>query len=120
EPRKVRCLHNECGIGRGDENLVILQGWSISKHHASIRALDNGLFIEATGGRAPVRINGKTIKDLQGPIGSTDIVEIGDYRLRIFSDSGRGQAVGEVASATPSPARAAQPAPSQSQSQPVP
>jgi len=110
EPRKVRCLHNECGIGRGDDNLVVLQGWSISKHHASIRALENGLFIEATGGRAPVRINGKTIKDLQGPIGNTDIVEIGDYRLRVFSDSGRGQANGETPVTKPSPAKATQPA----------
>ncbi|MGQ4660758.1 ATPase, T2SS/T4P/T4SS family [Lysobacter sp. F6437] len=120
EPRKVRCLHNECGIGRGEDNLVILQGWSISKHHASIRALDNGLFIEATGGRASVRINGKAITDLQGPIGNTDIVEIGDYRLRIFSDSGRGQTNGEVAPARPSPAGTAQPAPPPSQPEPVP
>ncbi len=116
EPRKVRCLHNECGIGRGEDNLVILQGWSISKHHASIKALDDGLFIEATGGRAPVRINGKAIKDLQGPIGSTDIVEIGDYRLRVFSDSGRGQLNGAAAVTTAPPVAVVQ-AESQSQSQ---
>ena len=88
EPRKVRCLHNECGIGRGDDNLVILQGWNISKRHACIKALEQGLFIESNGGRTPVRLNGNTVKTIEGPLSSTDIVEIGDYRIRIFSDSG--------------------------------
>ncbi|QDH71937.1 FHA domain-containing protein [Lysobacter alkalisoli] len=80
-------MHNECGVGRGEENLVILQGWSIAKRHALIRAQDDGMFIESTGGRAQVRVNGNAIKERQGPISSSDIVEIGDYRLRIFSDS---------------------------------
>ncbi|MBB1088713.1 Flp pilus assembly complex ATPase component TadA [Lysobacter sp. SG-8] len=100
EPRKIRCLHNECGVGRGEENLVILQGWSIAKQHALIRAQDEGMFIESTGGRAQVRLNGTAIKDRQGPISSADIIEIGDYRLRIFSDSG-----------TRAPARVPDPAP---------
>jgi pilus assembly protein CpaF len=26
DPRQVRCLHTTCGIGRGEDNLVVLQG----------------------------------------------------------------------------------------------
>ena len=88
EPRKIRCLHNECGIGRGDDNLVVLQGWSIARRHAVIRATDAGLFIETTGGRAAVRINGAAVDQSQGPISSSDLIEVGDYRLRIIADAG--------------------------------
>ncbi|TQD45708.1 FHA domain-containing protein [Lysobacter aestuarii] len=105
-------MHNECGIGRSEENLVILQGWSIAKHHALIRAQDEGMFIESTGGRAQVRVNGNAIKEKLGPISSTDIVEIGDYRLRIFSDSGsRVAAPGSIQVPHDGPATDPAPAP---------
>ena len=56
EQRQIRCLHNECGIGRGDANLVMLQGWSIGQQHALIRRLGSGLHIEQLEGRAAVSI----------------------------------------------------------------
>ena len=39
DPREVRCLHRECGIGRGDGNLVVLQGWNIGSRHAALRLM---------------------------------------------------------------------------------
>lgn len=92
EPRRVRCLNAECGVGRSEENLVILQGWSIAKRHALIKVVDNGVFIEGTGGAAPIKINGKAISGTSRPIGSEDVVEISDYRLRITLDSGANTA----------------------------
>ena len=62
DPREVRCLHRECGIGRGDGNLVMLQGWNIGSRHAALRRMDEGIFIESLGGgRAAVLVNGETI-----------------------------------------------------------
>ena len=102
EVRKIRCLHNECGIGRGDDNLVVLQGWTIARRHAVIRATDAGVFIEATGGRAPVRVNGSAVTSPRGPISSSDLIEVGDYRLRVFSDANARTAANAAPVAQPS------------------
>lgn len=107
EARKIRCLHNECGIGRGDDNLVVLQGWTIARRHAVIRATDDGVFIEVSGGRAPVRVNGATVTGPQGPISSNDLIEVGDYRLRVFSDASvRKPPANPASPVVPSPAPA--------------
>lgn len=87
EQRQIRCLHNECGIGRGDANLVMLQGWSIGQQHALIRRLGSGLHIEQLEGRAAVSINGKRINGLQGPLQDSDRIEIGDYRLQVIDEA---------------------------------
>ncbi|MCF7223597.1 ATPase, T2SS/T4P/T4SS family [Marilutibacter chinensis] len=90
-PRTIRCLHKECGIGRSDENLVILQGWSIARHHATIRVIDEAIYIESSGSRAAVRVNGSAIKSQHGPLEAADVVEIGDYTLRISSELGKAR-----------------------------
>ena len=105
EQRQVRCLHNACGIGRDDANLVMLQGWSIGQQHASIRRLDNGLGIEPLGGRAPVSVNGKRISALHAPLADSDRIEIGDYRLQVIDEAPPPPA------RTPAPAPAAPPPP---------
>lgn len=115
ETRRIKCLNNECGIGRGEENLVVLQGWSIAARHATIRADDGGIFIKTLGGRAAVKVNGKTVKDEAGPIGNSDVVEIGDYRIRVLTEAGAAAAntaASRATSAAGAPdARTAVPAP---------
>ena len=86
EERRVRCLHRECGIGRGDGNLIVLQGWSIAQQHAALKREDAGIFIEVFGGRAAVTVNGRAIERSHGPLASNDHVQIGDYRLQVIDD----------------------------------
>jgi pilus assembly protein CpaF len=86
DPRQVRCLHNTCGIGRGEDNLVILQGWDIGREHALLSMRKGGVFIEALGGRAPVMINGTKLKGEHGPLHREDMVHIGAYRLRVLTE----------------------------------
>lgn len=93
EQRQVRCLHNECGIGRGDANLVMLQGWSIGQQHALIRRLADGLYLEQLEGRATVNLNGKRISGRQGPLRDQDRIEIGDYRLQVIDETPPAPAV---------------------------
>ncbi len=100
-PRTIRCLHKECGIGRSEENLVILQGWSIANHHATIRVIDEAIYIQGNGGRAAVRVNGSAIKSQHGPIEATDVVEIGDYRLSITSELGKSRRGAQAAPTRP-------------------
>ncbi len=84
--RRVRCMHRECGIGRGDGNLIVLQGWSIAQQHAALKREDAGIFIQPLGGRAPVRVNGQHVQDVHGPLSSVDRVEIGDYHLQVIDE----------------------------------
>ncbi|GLQ96503.1 ATPase, T2SS/T4P/T4SS family [Dyella mobilis] len=86
DKRQVRCLHDVCVIGRGDDNLVILQGWNIAREHAALRLRQGAVFIEVLGGRAPVAVNGERIQDVHGPLLRDDIVTIGAYRLRVLVD----------------------------------
>jgi len=86
DPRHVRCLNSACGIGRGDDNLVILQGWNIAKEHATLSTRRNGVFIEILSGRTPITVNGSRIQSEHGPLHRDDIVNIGAYRLRVLAD----------------------------------
>ncbi|GFZ93731.1 ATPase, T2SS/T4P/T4SS family [Dyella caseinilytica] len=86
DKRQVRCLHDVCFIGRGDDNLVILQGWNIAREHAALHLRQGGVFIEVLGGRAPVAVNGTRVQNLHGPLLRDDLVTIGAYRLRVLVD----------------------------------
>ena len=86
DPRQVHCLHDTCGIGRGEENLVVLQGWNIAREHAVLRIRSGGVFVQVLGGLAPVTVNGSRVQNEHGPLHRADIVAIGDYRLRVLVD----------------------------------
>jgi len=89
EARQVRCLNANCGVGKSDNNLVVLQGWDIADDHAAFRVQPDGVFMEVFGGRAPVSVNGKRIahQNAHGPLRKEDVVSIGAYRLRVLTDS---------------------------------
>src|SRR4051812_11977070 len=89
EARQVRCLNANCGVGKSDNNLVVLQGWDIADDHAAFRVQPDGVFMEVFGGRAPVTVNGKRIaqQNAHGPLRKEDVVSIGAYRLRVLADS---------------------------------
>ncbi|MDG2536122.1 ATPase, T2SS/T4P/T4SS family [Dyella jiangningensis] len=87
DPRQVRCLNTSCGIGRGEDNLVILQGWNIAKEHATLSARKMGVFIEVLSSRAPITVNGERVQSEHGPLQRDDIVLIGAYRLRVMAEA---------------------------------
>ncbi|WP_201314004.1 ATPase, T2SS/T4P/T4SS family [Dyella sp. EPa41] len=87
DPRQVRCLNSRCGIGRGEDNLVILQGWNIAKEHATLSARKMGVFIEVLSARAPITVNGARVQSEHGPLQRDDIVLIGAYRLRVLAEA---------------------------------
>ena len=89
EARQVRCLNANCGVGKSDNNLVVLQGWDIADDHAAFRVRSDGVFMEVLGGRAPVTVNGQRIahRNAHGPLRKEDVVAIGAYRLRVLADA---------------------------------
>jgi pilus assembly protein CpaF len=89
EVRHVRCLNTNCGVGKSDNNLVVLQGWDIADDHAAFRVRPDGVFMEVLGGRAPVSVNGQRIanRHAHGPLRKEDVVAIGAYRLRVLAEA---------------------------------
>ncbi|MXV05727.1 CpaF family protein [Xanthomonas sp. LMG 9002] len=82
-------MHRECGIGRADANLVMLQGWNIAGKHATLLREEEGVFILPLGGREPITLNGKVVLAKQGPIDGKDEIRIGQYMLKVSGDDAR-------------------------------
>src|SRR5690606_32054778 len=93
DTRQVRCMHRECGIGRGDANLVMLQGWNIASKHATLVREDTGVFSRPLGGKDPIILNGKAVLAKQGPISGRDELRIGNYTLKVSGDDSGGMRV---------------------------
>lgn len=87
--RQVRCLGKECGIGKGDDNLIVLQGWDIARNHAVLRLEGEHVFLHKVGGRARVSVNDQAVRDDYGPIADGDTVRIGGYRLQVLDEASR-------------------------------
>ncbi|WP_449446979.1 ATPase, T2SS/T4P/T4SS family [Thermomonas brevis] len=111
DPRQVKCMHRECGIGRGDANLVMLQGWNIASRHATLMREEQGVFILPLGGKEPIVLNGKPVLAKRGPISGSDEVKIGNYTLRIAGEEVRAVPLPSAANdQTMAPATADEPA----------
>lgn len=112
DTRQVRCLHDACGIGRSDENLVILQGWNVAREHAMLQLRQGGVFIEVLGSNAAVTVNGSRVKNEHGPLLRDDVIVIGTYKLRVLADQVADTPRSVVQNAANTPIRSA-PAPAE-------
>jgi pilus assembly protein CpaF len=97
EQSKIQCAADTATIGKGDDNVIVLQGWTIGKRQASIHRRDGGFLIEDHGGMQTTDVNGRSVKGAQ-PISPADEIVIGGYKLRLVPDT---------AAAAPSPAASA-------------
>lgn len=120
ETRRIKCLNNECGVGRAEDNLVVLQGWSIAARHAVIHSSPDGIFIKPLGGRSAIKLNGKAIKEPAGPITHQDTVEIGDYRIRVLAEAGTTSTAGAANDPVPRPVPSTPPPPKSAEPTPEP
>ena len=58
QSQRVDCQINTCTIGKADDNLIVVRGWSVGKRHATIHQRREGFFVEENGGRDPRRVSG--------------------------------------------------------------
>jgi pilus assembly protein CpaF len=88
-PREIRCLSRSCTLGRGEDDMVSLQGWTIGKQHASLERREEGVYVvRGEAGRAPIKVNGKTVSAEHGPLALEDTIEIGAYTITVEANSG--------------------------------
>ncbi len=113
QKEKVDCAIDSCSIGKGDENLVVVRGWSVAKKHATIRQRPDGFYVEDHGAIGGTEVNGKNIDGLHGPLKSGDVILIGGYSISIDQSSAAAAppvTAPEVRTPPPAPA-APRPAP---------
>ncbi len=100
QKEKVDCAIDSCSIGKGDENLIIVRGWSVAKKHATIRQRPDGFYVEDHGAIGGTEVNGKNIDGLHGPLKPADVILIGGYSIAIDQKSA-GAAVATAPAAAP-------------------
>jgi pilus assembly protein CpaF len=103
QAQQVDCQIDTCTIGKAEDNLIIVRGWSVGKRHATIHRRREGFFVEDHGALGATEVNGKLIEKEYGPLKPEDVIRIGDYNLKILSG-----AAAAAAAATPTAAPAAQ------------
>ncbi|MBL8509238.1 MAG: Flp pilus assembly complex ATPase component TadA [Chitinimonas sp.] len=77
------CTIDSCAIGKSDENLIILQGWSVAKRHAAIHRRADGVYVENLDPKGNTEVNGKQAS-LYGPLKPGDVIHICGYELRVM------------------------------------
>ena len=81
------CASDEAHLGKAEDNLVVLQGWTVSPHHAAIRRDRDGLYVHDLGSRAGTQVNGQRIRKPYGPLTAEDEIQIGGYRLVVRDET---------------------------------
>lgn len=109
----VECAIDACSIGKGDENLVVVRGWTVAKKHATIRQRPDGFYLEDHGAIGGTEVNGKNIDGTYGPLKADESILIGGYSIRVRQTGGVAApaAPKAVAAAPVAPPKTAAPIP---------
>lgn len=70
-------------IGKGAQSEVRLDSWRVGKEHARVFKTPSGIHLEDMGAFSGVQVNSRRIDGQYGPLRSTDVIEIGPYRLKV-------------------------------------
>ncbi len=108
----IECTIDSCSIGKSDENLIVLQGWTVAKKHATIQRKPEGVYIEDLGSSSGTEVNGKKISGRHGPLLPGDKIAIAGYTLEVLDlELPTATAASAVVQVTATAAPAFQPAP---------
>ena len=85
-PQQIRCDTSSAPVGKADTNLVVLKGFTIGKHQATIHRRGDDFYVEDHGGMLTTDVNGKSVDREYGPLEPEDVIEIGGYRLKVLPE----------------------------------
>ena len=80
---QIECTIDQCSIGKSDENLIALQGWTVAKKHAAIKRKPDGVYVEDLGSSSGTEVNGKKVSH-HGPLRPGDKIAIAGYTLEVL------------------------------------
>jgi len=71
-----------CFVGKDAGALIALRGWRVGRRQVQFGLRDGALFLKDGGGLVPIKVNGNVVHE-HGPLASNDVIEVGDYTLRV-------------------------------------
>jgi pilus assembly protein CpaF len=74
---------DESIIGKAAQAEIHLEGWRVGKEHARLFKTPAGIVLEDMGAFGGVVVNGQRIDIQFGPLKSTDVIEIGPYKINV-------------------------------------
>jgi pilus assembly protein CpaF len=80
---QIECTIDNCSVGKSDENLIALQGWTVAKKHAAIQRKPDGVYVEDLGSSSGTEVNGQKITR-HGPLKPGDKIAIAGYTLEVL------------------------------------
>jgi pilus assembly protein CpaF len=85
---KGQCSEHEitaqkAAIGRAEDNTVVLRGWTVGKHQATIEQRASGFYVLDHGGISVTEVNRQPVNGEYGPLTAADEIGIARYALRI-------------------------------------
>jgi pilus assembly protein CpaF len=109
---QIECTIDSCSIGKSDENLIALQGWTVAKKHATIQRKPDGVYLDDLGSSSGTEVNGQKITGRHGPLRPGDKIAIAGYTLEVLDLElpAAGAAAPATAPAAVAPAPTLQPA----------
>lgn len=100
---EIECTIDSCSIGKSDDNLIVLQGWTVAKKHAQIQRKPDGVYVEDLGSSSGTEVNGKKITQ-HGPLKPGDSIAIAGYSLAVLDLDSDTQAAAPPSAPAPAPA----------------
>jgi pilus assembly protein CpaF len=94
----VECSTERATIGKADDNLVVLRGFTVGKRQATIHRRPTGFYVEDHGGLSATEVNGRMVDKEHGPLIPGDVISIAGYSIRVIE----GGAAAVVSTAAPS------------------
>ncbi|MDP1612855.1 MAG: ATPase, T2SS/T4P/T4SS family [Sulfuritalea sp.] len=108
---QIECTIDNCSIGKSDENLIALQGWTVAKKHAAIKRKPDGVYLEDLGSSSGTEVNGQKISGQHGPLRPGDKIAIAGYTLEVLDLELPAEAAPAASTAAAPSAAAVSPAP---------
>jgi len=71
-----------CFVGKDTGALIPLRGWRVGRRQVQFGLREGALFLKDGGGLVPIKVNGNVVHE-HGPLASNDVIEVGDYTLRV-------------------------------------
>ena len=87
--QRINCEVDACTMGKSEDNLVVMRGWTVGKRHATIHRRAAGLFVEDHGSMGATEVNGNPIKGEFGPLQEQDLIRIGDNYINVVVEAGQ-------------------------------
>jgi pilus assembly protein CpaF len=91
-------------IGKGAHSEVRLDSWRVAKEHARLFRTPGGVLLEDMGAFGGVQVNSQRIEGHYGPLKTSDVIEIGPFKLKLsdaVSDERAGPAAAPELPAAP-------------------